>query len=170
MVGRSFSWIEIVVLIGAIGAVTGSLLVTRSFEQQKPSIAREWPADAPVIELIVASLVLGTACAGPLVIAMQFLVRKRSSVLSMGEWLWTVPLALFAMAIISTNIAARTSDWAAMSLVCVYALLQWLASAASLLFLVSRAGNTWSDYVGSSACLMAGLYLAYNIYAHPISI
>ena len=71
-------------------------------ERAKPLIAREWPADARIVELIVASLSLGVAFAGPLVIATQFLIRGRLSALSLGEWLWTIPLTLYVVAVVLT--------------------------------------------------------------------
>ena len=150
MLGRSFSWIEGAILVGTVATVGGFLWLAHVSERAKPLIAREWPADARIIELIVASLSLGVAFAGPLVIATQFLIRGRLSALSLGEWLWTIPLTLYVVAVVLTRALTHVSDNATMSVACVCALIQWLASfvsALALVFLFQRreaAGQTMS--------------------------
>jgi hypothetical protein len=172
MDGRSFSWIESVVLVGAISAVGGFLRLEQISEGAKPVFIREWPGDATLVELIVASITFGVACAGPFVIATQFLIRGRSSGLSLGEWLWTVPLALYLTAVISTRAAIQISDHLTLLAASVCAMLLWVASSISILafFAPRSASSHWSDRMGCFACLIAGLYLAFNLFAHPIKI
>ena len=172
MNGRSFSSIDGMLIVASVSAVCGLLRLEQISERAKPVFVREWPGDATLVELIVASISFGAACAGPFVIATQFLIRGRLSALSLGEWLWTVPLTLYVTALISTRAAIHISDHAALLTASICALLQWVASFISIwAFAAPRSGSGhWSDRMGCFACTLVGLYLAYNILAHPIKI
>ncbi len=142
MNGRSFSWIEGVTMVCAVLVVAGFQMSNTA----KPLVTHEWPA---LVELIVASLILGVAFAGPFVLVAQFLVRRRSSAISFGEWLWIVPLALYVTGVISTNIAITVSDWAAYSAACLCMHLQYTASTVGIVafFTSSNIRCRWSDLV-----------------------
>ena len=52
------------------------------------------PSEAGPVELATAGVVWGFVFAGPMVLMVQWIVRKRSRALSLGEWLFhisTVP-------------------------------------------------------------------------------
>jgi hypothetical protein len=168
---RSFSFVDGVLMVASVSAVCGLLRLQQISERARPLVAREWPGDATLVELVVASICFGVACAGPFVIAAQFLIRGRLSGLSLGEWLWTVPLILYVTGIISNRAAIHISDHAALLTASICALLQWFASLISILaFFAPRSVSLWSDRVGCFACVLAGSYLAYNIIAHPLKI
>ena len=163
--GRSFSFIDGVVLVASVLTVYELFRLTQVYENAKPVLIREWPGNATPVGLIVASICLGIACAGPFVMATQFLIRGRSSGLSLGEWLWAVPLTIYITGIISNQAMSHVSDHAALLTAVACALLQWIASLTSIWALAApRSGSGhWSDRMGCFACMLAGLYLAYNI-------
>ena len=158
-------------MVASVSAVCWLLRLEQVSERSKPVFIRDWPGDATLVDLIVASVSFGVAFAGPFVIATQFLIRGRLSGLSLGEWLWTVPLTLYVTALISARAAIHISDHAALLTASICALLQWLASLISILaFFAPRSVSHWSDRIGCFACMLAGPYLAYNILAHPLKI
>jgi hypothetical protein len=159
-------------MVVSVSAICGLLRMQQISERAKPVFVREWPGDATLVELVVASICLGIACAGPFVIATQFLIRGRLSALTLGEWLWAVPLTLYVAALISSRAATHISDHAALLSASICGVLQGLASLISIWALIAPnwGSSQWSDRMGCFACTLAGSYLAYNILAHPLKI
>jgi hypothetical protein len=162
---------HLVVILASILATGGLLRLAQLSERAKPALAREWPGDATLTELLVAAASLGVAFAGPFVLVTQWLIPRRVSPLTLGERLWIAPLTLYITAVVATRAGSLMSDRAAMDIAIGCGLLQWVASSLSVVaFFVARPGAKWSDRLGCLACLIAGLFLAYLVSAHPVNL
>ena len=77
MNGRSFSFIDGVLMVASVSAVCGLLRLEQISERAKPVFVREWPGDATLVELIVASISFGVALRGA--------IRDSNAVLDSGK-------------------------------------------------------------------------------------
>lgn len=116
-------------------------------------------------ELATAGIVWGLVLAGPIVLMVQWIVRKRSRALSIGEWLWLSPTALFLLLCLSVEgpIAASVHWGRYLFLFWVFA--QVMAMGVSLANLFSglrgcrvTAPCLWTDQAGSGAAFLFGAW------------
>ncbi len=145
--------------------------------QQSVQVPQPWPADAMLIELLLAGFCLGSVFVGPIVLGSHYVWRGRRTRMSMGEWLWLAPggayLCFGGIANLWPVMFGHPIPIWFMLLV----LTQFVASlvAGQLLFmrLVGYRENAtclWTDCFGCVACILAGVLMAYTLIVDPLYI
>ncbi|NQT16989.1 MAG: hypothetical protein HQ582_29800 [Planctomycetes bacterium] len=123
------------------------------------------PKDAPAAELATTGIVWGFVFAGPLVMMIQRIVRKRSQALSLGEWLWLSPTALFLLLCCSMEgpVAASVHWSRYLFLFWVFAQVMAMGVSVANLFSGLRGYRgcvpcLWTDQAGSGAAFLFGAW------------
>jgi hypothetical protein len=123
------------------------------------------PKGSGPVELATAGIVWGFVFAGPIVLMVQWIVRKRSRALSLGEWLWLSPTALFLLFFCSVEgPVAASAQWGRyLFLSWVFAQVMSMGVSVANLFSGLRgyrgtAPCLWTDQAGSGAAFLFGAW------------
>ena len=121
--------------------------------------------EAGAIELATAGIAWGFVFAGPIVLITQCALRDRSRGLSIGEWLWLSPAALFCLLCSSLGGPAVHYPWLGHYLFSFWVFAQVICMGVSLANLFSGLRGyrnavpcPWTDRTGSWAGFLFGLW------------
>ena len=135
------------------------------------------PAEDMWIERLITAVAIGLVLAGPIVLSVQWIVRRRGALPSRGEqlWLgsffcWTVGFCLIALVYLADLVMTSPSaEYAATALTCSLCPLWITQTACSLWAFVllfrrwrnqeKRVPCEWTDRFGCAASLIFGLWL-----------
>ena len=105
----------------------------------------------------------GALLSGPVVLLSHFF-RGRRKWLTIGEWLWILPLLMHVSILVSTE---------KLAVICVLVPLLWLFSITAFLLLcfdhqrTDFRGCRWADRFGACTCLLTGWWILLRFYLYP---
>jgi hypothetical protein len=119
-------------------------------------------------------VVLGNVYACPIILATQYVFRRRRTWLGVGEWLWLCPTCLWAAWI---AIASLQPDGEVLTLLSLTLVIIFNSSCLSLACIAARlfgswewAPCRWTDMFGALACLSTGLWCLRESIVRPLVI
>ena len=158
MAATDFSrWDAVVLACGLIGG-TVFLTTTPDFLAHR----------AGVIEVVLTGWVFGIVSVGPLVFVSQF-IRGREVTLRFGEWLWVIPPIAFLSALMLCSIPGGVSSGWNLLVFAVWVHFQGVISLISIPLVFGR-NRSWTERLGSIACLLVGIALVSHLMLHPLEI
>jgi hypothetical protein len=123
-------------------------------------------------EVFFRIIVLGNIFACPIILAAQYLFRRRRTLLSEGEWLWLCPMALWttwmAITIIEPTEGFLILWFLTVALTLICSCLSLVCISFRLCGIWGFATCHWTDAFGCLTCLSVGLWLWYELVAHPL--
>ena len=119
-------------------------------------------------------VVLGNVYACPIILATQYVFRRRRTWLGVGEWLWLCPFSLGASSIAIADLWPHAELLGLLffdlAIIFISSLLGLACIAARLFGSWQWAPCRWTDVFGAFACLSMGLWCLYESIVHPLVI
>ncbi len=148
-------------------SVAGSLCTSNYDETVTYNAGTAWAYHTTRMDLFWAIVVSGSNLASLFILTTQYVFRHRRKWLSEGEWLWVLPLALFAPVFVTSDMRVFMYSYLALT----------VCSNLAIVCIVFRlfghwgmAGCRWTDVFGSLTCIFTGAMMAYGMWVHPIII